>query len=214
MVRTVKKPEERRMEIVKAARFLFQTSDYDKTTMQDVMNYLGIAKGTIYYYFNSKEELLEAVINDIVQDGIEQMQKLIGESSGNALEKIRMLVSTGNMTENNEEILEQLHHHGNLGGMHARLLAATVQKQAPLYAKLFQQGCEEGLFQTDTPLETAEFILTALQFLTDQGIYPWTQETLIRRAEAFPSLIETQLKAQPGSFQFLFTPMPKNGDGK
>lgn len=213
MVRTVKKPEVRKMEIVKAARFLFQTRDYDNTTMQDVMIYLGIAKGTIYYYFKSKEELLEAVINDIVDDGMEQMQKLINESSGNALDKIRFLALTGNMTENNDEILEQLHRPGN-SGVHTRLLAATLQKQAPLYAKLFQQGNEEGLFQTDTPLETAEFVLTAVQFLTDQGIYPWTQETLIRRARAFPSLIEKLLNAQPGSFQFLFPQISEDGETK
>ncbi len=58
MVRTVKDPEVRKTEIIKSARRFFQTRDYDKTTMQDVMVELGIAKGTIYYYFKSKEELL------------------------------------------------------------------------------------------------------------------------------------------------------------
>jgi AcrR family transcriptional regulator len=58
MVRTVKKPDVRKAEILKAARHLFQTKDYESTTMQDVINALGIAKGTIYYYFKSKEDLL------------------------------------------------------------------------------------------------------------------------------------------------------------
>jgi len=202
MARTVKKPEERRTDIVKAARFLFQSRDYDQTTMQDVMEYLGIAKGTIYYYFKSKEELLEAVINDIVDERLAQMQAVLAASSGNALERLRALVTAGNMAGENEELLEQLHRPANYA-MHARLLATALQKQAPLYAALFEQGCAEGLFQTDTPLETAEFILSAVQFLTDEGIYPWTQETLLRRARAIPALIETQLKAKPGSFQFL-----------
>ncbi len=208
MVRTVKKPEERRADIVKAARLLFQTRDYEQTTMQDVMQYLGIAKGTIYYYFKSKEELLEAVINDIVDERIEQMQTILATAGGNALDRLRALITAGNMTDENDEILTQLHHPANYG-MHARLLAAALQKQAPLYAALFQQGCDEGLFQTDTPLETAEFILSAVQFLTDEGIYPWTQETLLRRARAIPTLIETQLKAEPGSFQFLFAQTPQ-----
>ncbi len=202
MVRTVKKPEERRMEIVRAARYLFQTREYDKTTMQDIIEYIGIAKGTIYYYFASKEELLEAVVHDIVEESIAQMRHVIDESTGNALDKFRALVSAGSVAEDNKDILQQLHRPGNLG-MHARLLAVTIQKQAALYAELFRQGCAEGLFQTDTPLETAEFILSALQFLTDEGIYPWPQETLLRRARAFPALLEAQLKAPPGSFQFL-----------
>lgn len=202
MVRTVKKPEERRTEIIKAARYLFQTREYDKTTMQDVMNHLGVAKGTIYYYFTSKEELLEAVIEDMVAESVERMQQLVDGASGNALDKIRLLVAAGQLAEENQDMLQQIHQPGNLG-LHTRLLAVALQKQAPLYAQLFEQGCAEGLFQTDTPLETAEFILTAVQFLTDTGIFPWPPEVLTRRAQALPALIEAQLKAPRGSFQFL-----------
>jgi hypothetical protein len=49
-----------------------------------------------------------------------------------------------------------------------------------------------------------------MQFLTDLGIYPWTEEILLRRALAFPRLIEAQLKAPPGSFQFLLDDLPGN----
>ena len=94
----------------------------------------------------------------------------------------------------------------SIGGATTRCTSAFSQpliKQAPLYAKLIRQGCEEGLFQTEAPLECAEFILSGIQFLTDRGIYPWTQEDLMRRIRAFPKLIEQQLKAPAGSFQFL-----------
>ncbi|MBS0627256.1 MAG: TetR/AcrR family transcriptional regulator, partial [Verrucomicrobia bacterium] len=53
------------------------------------------------------------------------------------------------------------------------------------------------------PLESAEFILSAIQFLTDMGIYPWTEDVLKRRIQAFPLLIEKLLQAPSGSFQFL-----------
>jgi len=202
MVRIVKKATERRSEIVKTARHLFQTKEYDKTTMQDVMDILGIAKGTIYHYFKSKEELLEAVIENIVDENIEHMQLVISEMKGNALEKISILIGTGSIAENNDKVLDHLHQPGNTG-MHTRLLAVALIKQAPLYAELIRQGREEGIFQTDAPLECAEFIISAIQFLTDAGIYPWTQEDLVRRARAFPGLIEAQLKAAPGSFQFM-----------
>lgn len=202
MVRIVKKAEERRSEIVEAARQLFRAKGYDQTTTQDVMDHLGIAKGTIYHYFKSKEELLEAVIEDIVDEGVRQQRTLMQGIQGNALEKLRALVAAGNMGANNDEILEHLHQPGNMG-MHIRLLAATLIKQVPLYEELIRQGCAEGIFQTDYPLECAEFILSAIQFLTDQGVYPWTQADLIRRVQAFPRLIEVQLNAAPGSFQFM-----------
>jgi AcrR family transcriptional regulator len=203
MVRIVKKAEVRRAEIVEAARFLFQTQEYEKVTMQDVMERLEIAKGTIYHHFQSKDELLEAVVENIVEEQIVRMQQVVDEAEGSTLDKLRLLVQAGRSAEGGEEILETLHHSGNVS-MHTRLLATALIGQAPLYAELIRQGCEEGLFRTEHPLECAEYILSALQFLTDTGVYPWTQEQLIRRAMAFPHLIEAQLKAPQGSFQFLF----------
>lgn len=201
MTRIVKKPFERKAEIVKAARHLIQTKEYEKMTMKDVMSYLEIAKGTIYHYFKSKEELLEAVVENIVSEHFEHMQTLMQKTKGTALQKLQILVQKGKDVAD-PPVLQQLHKKGN-EAMHIRLLAVTLTQQAPLYATLIQQGCDEGIFKTDKPLECAEFILSAVQFLTDIGIYPWTKEDLVRRTEAFPNLIEQLLGAKPGSFSFL-----------
>jgi AcrR family transcriptional regulator len=202
MVRTVKKPEVRRQEIITAARQLFQEKTYENTSMQDVMDQLGIAKGTIYHYFKSKEELLAAVVEAIVMDGLPAMQHIAAETPGSALDKLRALIAATNLATEHGVILEHLHQPANLG-MHTRLLAAAFAEQAPLYAELICQGCAEGIFQTQHPLECAEFILAGVQFLTDVGFYPWTAADLQRRVSAFPALIEAQLKAPAGSFAFL-----------
>ena len=202
MVRTVKKPEERRQEIVVTARELFQNKSYESTTMQDIMNALGIAKGTIYHYFKSKEELLEAVVEDSVDKYIAGLEKVLNETEGNGLDKMRALIKSGNVEEEQGNILEQLHDPGNIG-MHTRQLAITISRLAPLYASAIQQGCEEGIFQTQHPLECAEFLLAGIQFLTDIGFHTWSEKELTRRAMAFPALIEAQLNAPQGSFDFL-----------
>jgi len=202
MVRTVKKPEERRQDIVDAARELFETQRYEKTTMQGVMDKLGIAKGTIYHYFKSKEELLEAVVEQTVDEYVAAIQGIPNETEGNALDRMRVLITAGNLANQHDEILEHLHRPGNIG-MHTRQLAVTLTKLAPLYASVIQQGCEEGTFQTEHPLECAEFLLAGTQFLTDTGFYPWSQEDLVRRAMALPALIEAQLQAPKGAFDFL-----------
>ena len=139
MVRTVKKPEGRRGEIVATARELFQKKDYESTTMQDIMNALEIAKGTIYHYFKSKEELLEAVVEDTVEEYIAGMEKVLNETEGNGLEKMQALITSGNVEEQYEEILEHLHRPGNVS-MHTRQLAVTLSRLAPLYASAIQQG--------------------------------------------------------------------------
>jgi AcrR family transcriptional regulator len=205
-MRIVKNREERKADIVRAARHLFQTQEYDKTTMQDVMRVLGIAKGTIYHYFKSKEDLLAAVIEEIIEQSLEQIRTVLRESKGNALQRLKQLVKVSRLAEEHKNVLEALHKPGN-DAMHTRLLALAIIKQAPLYAALIQEGCEEGIFKTETPLECAEFILSAIQFLTDMGIYPWAQEDLHRRTQAFPQFIERLLQAPDGSFRFLIEKM-------
>lgn len=202
MVRTVKDPETRRAEIISAARRLFALREYEKTTMQDVIEELGIAKGTIYYYFKSKEELLDAVINQLGDEMVERMQDALENGKGNALEMFQQLIAAGNIAEENAELMEQLHNPRN-AGMHTAMMAVAVKRSAPLYAKVIEQGINEGIFQTSNPVEASEFILTSIQFLMDTGIYQWSQEDLMRRAMALPGLIETLMGAKPGTFQFL-----------
>jgi AcrR family transcriptional regulator len=198
----VKKHDVRKKEIVQAARHLFLTQEYDKTSMQNIVDFLDIAKGTIYHYFTSKEELLEAVVEDIIEEDHQYKRKFLEKLHGNALEKIKKLIGLKSIASQNKEIAEKLHQPGNVD-VHHRLLAKAVMKDASLYADLISQGCKEGLFHTDHPLECAEFMLAGIQFLTDIGIHPWKKEDLMRRIQAFPELIESLLKAPQGSFQFL-----------
>lgn len=200
MGRIVKKHFERKNEIIQTARNLIETEDYESMTLQDVMNQLKIAKGTIYHYFKSKEELLEAVVEMIVDEHLKTIETVIEKAQGNALERLEAIIQQSQKA-NSSPILQELHKKGN-EALHLRLLAKALSNQAPLYAKLIEQGCTEGIFHTEHPLECAEFILSAIQFLTDVGIYPWKQEELIRRKQAIPRLIEQQLGATIGSFNF------------
>jgi AcrR family transcriptional regulator len=202
MVRTVKKPEERRTEIIAAARDLFHTQGYERTTMRHVMDKLGIAKGTIYHYFRSKEELLEIVVSETVDEIAVMLEHFVESAEGNALEILQQLIAASNVEEESAHILEAMHDPANTG-MHTRQLSETITRLAPFYASVIEMGIAEGVFQTEHPLEAAEMILTAVQFLTDMGIYPWTSEVLTRRALAFPVLIEALLHAPKGSFDFL-----------
>ncbi len=197
--RTVKKPHERRKEVVSAARALFLSKEYARTTMQDVIDALGIAKGTIYHYFTSKEELMDAVVQDITTEYIQKLEAHMCTLQGNALEKIRALIFAGKLSDEHKQTIENLHRPGN-ALLHSRLLAVITLKLAPLYARLFEQGCAEGAFRCTHPVETAEFFLAAAQFLTDVGIYPWSGEDLARRQKALPFLLEALLHAPQGYF--------------
>jgi AcrR family transcriptional regulator len=200
--RIIKNPHERRRDIIDAAHQLFKAKGYAHTTMQDVMQRLNIAKGTIYHYFTSKEELLEAVVRDIVDVNFLEMTSALESSKKTALANFKLLIKKGNISRGNADILEQLHRPSNQS-MHCRLLAEIITKHATLYAKVIEQGNEEGIFKAKNPLECAEFFLSGMQFLTDVGFYPWSSKDLTRRAKAFPKILEQLLGAPSGSFRFL-----------
>ena len=203
MSRIVKKPEVRRREIIETARDLFRAKGYENTTTQDVMRALDIAKGTIYHYFKSKEDLLEAVVRDIVEVNFEEMTNALKASKGNALSKFKLLIKKANISAENQDLLEQLHHQNNQA-MHCRILAEAIGKHATLYAKVIEQGNKEKIFKAEHPLECAEFFLSGLQFLTDVGFYPWSSADLTRRGKAFPKILEQLSGAPSGSFRSLF----------
>ena len=205
MTRKVKNADERRRDIIKAARVLFQTKDYEKATMQELMEKLSIARGTIYYYFSSKQEILEAVVEDLVDEELRKKEVLMKSASVRdlcALDKMRVLIEEDHVADDNEQILNNLHHPEN-AEMHVKQLGRYITKLAPLWASIFSQGCGEGVFTTEHPFESAELILAGIQFLTDRGFYHWDEAQLERRMKAIPFLVEAQLGSLSGSFGFL-----------
>jgi len=201
-MRTVKKPDVRRQEIVDAATELFLSQTYDETTTGQVMEVLGIAKGTIYHYFSSKEHLLEAVVDELAEGYVKRREVELAGAEGDALSRLAVLFSPDHRSEGERRATESLHKPGNVK-LHTRLLAVLVLRLAPVVADLVAQGCEEGVFRTEHPLEVAELLLAGVQFLTDDGFYPWDGEALQRRAGAIPSMVERLLGAEPGSITFL-----------
>jgi len=194
MGRIVKDPKQRRKEILDASRQLFLTKGYESTTLQDVMTTLNIAKGTTYHYFKSKGDLLEAVVQEMAEEFVTQVKDSIAHVKGPVLQRFQVLMESSRAKGSLAESIDSLHRPDNIG-LHTRLLAVTVLKLAPLYAEIIEQGCREKIFNTEHPLECAEFILAGFQFLTDSGCYPWTKQETDRRSNAMPQLIAALLRA-------------------
>ena len=150
MGRIVKAPAERRREIVAMAQKMFLEKEYEATSLNDVVSALGVAKGTIYHYFKSKEELLGAVVANMTTEFLEMVKSKMGEQQGDALAKLKKLSLAVNVASEWQNTVNQLHQPGNMG-LHVRLLAALVQGLAPMMAEIIVQGCEEGVFKCSHP---------------------------------------------------------------
>ncbi len=204
-MRTVKKPDVRKNEILDAAEALFVKKGYAKATIQDILTQLGIAKGTFYHYFTSKEGLMAAIVTRFIDNGIESIQAVADDATMNAPDKLRLIISApGPETAHKDEMVEELHAAGD-AELHLLSLVETVRRLTPVITGIVEQGIREGVFTTPYPREVVELVLTASQFLLDTGIFPWTLEEQIRRARALSHVMESAFGAEAGTFEYIHT---------
>lgn len=96
-------------------------------------------------------------------------------------------------------MIEQFHVISN-AEMHQKSVTQSVQALAPILAEVVKQGTAENIFHTEYPLEIMEFLILSGQNLFDPSMFQWSPEELGARVEAFISMMETLLGAEPGSF--------------
>lgn len=198
-----KSPEERKKEILDVAETFFTTKGYAETTINDILNEVGIAKGTFYYYFKSKEEVMHAVVDRFINMEVNAAKDVAANETLNAPEKIFGIIMAQNQHENGKEkMIKELHEVSN-AEMHQKSLTETIMKLTPILTDVIEQGIKEGEFATPYPKETVEVLLVSSGFIFDEGIFQWTLEEQIQKAKAFVYILETVLGADKGSFDYL-----------
>ena len=78
--------------ILDSARRLFAEKGYEKTSIQDILNDLGLSKGGLYHHFKSKEAILDRLNADEWAVTARLLDKLIERKDMSALEKLRALI--------------------------------------------------------------------------------------------------------------------------
>lgn len=200
MVRTVKTPEVRRAEILQAASELFQEIGYESTSVDSIVRSAGIAKGTFYYYFKSKDEVLAALAQQLCAEMVARSQVIADDPQLGAIEKFCAIIASQNQTvEAGQALVEDLHRPENRA-LHERSNIETVLAFGPILAAVVEQGNQEGVFQVDDPLSTVQFILAGSLFLFGHQMFSWTPEEQAARMQAMLLLIERAFGAVAGSF--------------
>ena len=155
MVRISKDYDERRTELLDAAQALFYDQGYESTTVDAIINKVGVAKGTFYYYFDSKVALLNALADRLSAAGLEQFRRVVELDDTDALVKLNKVfeLSRSSKVANKELIrtlLKVVFMDENILLRH-KLNARSVSLAAPEMAKIIRQGVAEGIFDTPYP---------------------------------------------------------------
>lgn len=202
-MRISKNPEERKKEILDAAEQLFSKRGFANTSINSILQMVGIAKGTFYHHFESKEELLDAIVMRFIDAGVKAAQAIAMDPNLTAPEKLFHILMAQNAEPREKgQMVEQLHQVNN-AEMHQKSLVETILQLTPILTKVVEQGIKEGHFQTAYPQETIEFLLVSSQFLLDEGIFVWQPEELMKKVIAFVHIVETTLGAKEGSFAYI-----------
>lgn len=168
----------------------------------------GIAKGGIYYYFSSKEELLDAVVERSYKKAIHEF---FGElnSEESALKKIKILFRSmlkSEFSDKQKNLILTLHLHEDIQ-LHNKMKMIAVREVAPILTALLNQGCAEGSISIEYPSESAEMIVAVITFFLDNKVFPSDNDSMYRKLKIFSSVLDTCLHAEPGSFDFLYEPL-------
>ena len=91
MVRTVKDPEERRLEILDTAMRLFVERGYDAVSMRDSARAAGVTPGLAYHYFDSKQKLFAAALDAYAAECTEGFLRILDDGRLTLADKIDAL---------------------------------------------------------------------------------------------------------------------------
>lgn len=171
MARPVKKqPEEWKREILNAAKSLFLSKGYEETSIADIMEQAGGAKGMFYRFFQSKEEVMHALGDQMFFDN-NPFEAVRGRTDLNGLEKIRQVLAFDRADEEREEINTQA-----ISILKdPRILAAAVESNrrvlTPLWFDLIEEGRRDGSIRTEYARELSE-LLPLINFWVMPSVFP------------------------------------------
>jgi len=172
MTREVKNYEERREEILAIARRLFFSQGYGSTSVNEIIATIGIAKGTFYHYFDSKEDLMIDLADQITDEAIAIIDKIVTKTGMDAREKLlQVFTQTGTWkVQNREMMLELMRVMFDPENVRFRqiLNKMTLDKAAPYIARIIHQGIADKIWDNKYPEEIARIIFSMGFGISDQ----------------------------------------------
>lgn len=205
-MRVVKDAEERRNEILDAAEKLFGEKGFDGTSTNDILNEVGIARGTLYYHFSSKEDILDAMIERITDRLAANAEAIVKKKEIPVLERLTMTIMSLNINNGlGQEIMKQIHKPQN-ALMHLKMQERLLTAVNPIVSGLIEEGISDGICSTDYPAEVTEMALLYSNTAFDE-LAELTDEQRKKKIAAFIYNVERLLGMKEGSMRDFLLPI-------
>lgn len=205
-MRIVKEAEERRNEILDVAERLFVTKGFDHTSTNDILAEVGIARGTLYYHFKSKTDILDAMIERMTRQLVTKAAEIFDKKDIPVLQRLTMMIMALHVDGSlGQEVLEQVHKPQN-ALLHQKMQEGMLAGIHPLITGLIEEGIAQGICRTDYAEEVAEMTLLYSNTVFDD-LAEHSEEDYHRKIAAFIYNLERLLGMEQGSMQAAILPI-------
>lgn len=191
----MKKGEKRKQELLKIAYQMFLSRGYENTSVDEIIAEAQIAKGTFYYYFPSKEKLLEDVIEMMIESEAETARQIIG-SDMPVPQKIVAVITSVKPAETEQPIRDALMQPENVL-MHDKVRKKLIEVIVPLLSEVIVEGVNQGIFACDNIPERVRMLLVISNATFNERAF--TERDIV----VFIDTVEKLLGADQGTMSFI-----------
>ena len=151
------KGEKRKQELLKIAYRLIISKGYEETNIDEIIAEAQIAKGTFYYHFKSKEEMLEALINMMITEQTERAKQVLSAPLPIPQKTVAVITS---LRPNSDEatIQDALNRKDNIA-MHEKINRRIIDEAVPILSEVVAEGIAQGILDCDNINERVRMIL-------------------------------------------------------
>ncbi|WP_410985087.1 TetR/AcrR family transcriptional regulator [Bacillus cereus] len=168
MKRISKEADVRRQELMDIGFELYMKNGMKGFSIKDVVNHAGVATGLFYYYFKSKEDFVDEILNDFIVKNIEIIQQILTSNELLVMQKMK------NSLDIFWTFVEKLAPYKNESSFHTEQHYLLEQKLfmqlRPLIQQVIEDGVKIGTFHTDNSFLTSGFILYGLSSIAHSEI--------------------------------------------
>jgi AcrR family transcriptional regulator len=208
----------RRDAFLDAAQALILSRGYDRFSVQDILDAAGASKGAFYHYFDSKDALLDAIVDRMADQATSRVQPLLDDQNLTAPQKLEAVF--GGIAEFKAERRDLVMGFMRVWGsddnavVRERLRRLVAKRQLRLLETIVQQGIAEGSFTTRFPDHLARVLVGFMAGMSELAMELWigrqeetiTFEEVKRTFDAYLEAFERIVGARPGSLKFLDEP--------
>ncbi|MGM0405527.1 MAG: TetR/AcrR family transcriptional regulator [Thermoplasmatota archaeon] len=181
-------------ELIDAAERLFHKDGYSDTSIDDICDEVGVAHGLFYYYFDTKEEIIEAITERMIDELEERLSEITHKDHLRADEKFIRFMTTAFQRKKDKAYLVSYFSEDKEPKLYQRLFYKTVELTVPYLREIVEQGIEEEIFDTEYPEETMRFWFYGRLFLMDVDRFVGREFLKDIKAEAY--MLERLLGAE------------------